>query len=109
MNSQDFWLTTLLLTCATILTRASFFVFGHVKLPNKVQHALRYAPAAAMAAIVIPELVLPGAPLTANLLNPKLLAGIGAVGFFLYRRHLLGTIVVGMGLFTLFRLLLPTV
>ena len=109
MNSPDFWLTTFLLTCSTILTRASFFVFGHVKLPHKVQHALRYAPAAAMAAIVIPELVLPGASMTANLLNPKLLAAIGAAGFFLYRRHLLGTIVVGMVLFTLFRLFLPTV
>ena len=106
MSSIDVWLTILLLTVATIVTRASFFVFGHVKLPHRVQHALRYAPAAAMAAIVIPDLILPGASIAANLMNPKLLAALGATVFFLLTRHLLGTIIAGMALFTLFRLFL---
>jgi branched-subunit amino acid transport protein len=106
MSTFDIWLTIALLTLSTILTRSSFFVLGHVKLPHKVQHALRYAPAAAMAAIVIPDLVLPGAPLMANLSNPKLLATLGAVGCFLLTRHLLGTIIAGMALFTVLRLVL---
>jgi branched-subunit amino acid transport protein len=78
-----------------------------VKLPPRVQHALRYAPAAAMAAIVLPDLVLSGGSISLNVTNnPKLLAGIGAAVFFVATRRMLGTIVVGMVLFTVLRLVL---
>jgi branched-subunit amino acid transport protein len=107
MTAGDIWLTILLLTVATIVTRSSFFLLGNaVKLPPKVQHALRYAPAAALAAIVIPDLVLSGAAVDVVWLNPKLWAGIGATLFFVTTRHLLGTIVAGMALYTVFRLAL---
>ena len=50
MNSYDVWLTIALLTIATVVTRSSFFLIGdRLRLPAKVQHALRYAPAAALA------------------------------------------------------------
>jgi branched-subunit amino acid transport protein len=107
MSAGDIWLTILLLTVATILTRSSFFLLGDsVKLPPKVQHALRYAPAAALAAIVIPDLVLAGGAAEVMLVSPKLLAGVGAALFFVKMRHLLGTIVVGMVLYTIFRMTL---
>lgn len=107
MSASEIWLTIVLLTIATILTRSSFFFLGHaVKLPEKVQHALRYAPAAALAAIVAPDLVLADGSLSLTLLNPKLTAGIGAALFFLTTRHLLGTIVVGMGLYSVLRVTL---
>lgn len=107
MTTFDIWLTIILLTVATILTRSSFFLLGHaVKLPPKVQHALRYAPAAALAAIVAPDLVLADGSLQLTFLNPKLMAGIGAAAFFLWTRHLLGTIIAGMGLYTLLRVIL---
>lgn len=106
MNDSDTWITIILLTVATILTRSSFFLLGNaVKFPPKVQHALRYAPAAALAAIVVPDLLLSGGAVTVSLANPKLLAGVGAAVFFVATGRLLGTIVVGMGLFTLIRLL----
>ncbi|MEO8169647.1 MAG: AzlD domain-containing protein [Oxalobacteraceae bacterium] len=106
MNDFDTWITIILLTVATILTRSSFFLLGNaVKFPPKVQHALRYAPAAALAAIIAPDLLLSGATVSFDWANPKLLAAIGAGLFFVTTRHLLGTIVVGMALFTVFRLL----
>ena len=107
MNDFDTWITIVLLTIATILTRGfSFFLFGDaIKLPPKVQHALRYAPAAALAAIVAPDLVMSGGAVSLSWLNPKLMAGIGAALFFMTTRHLLGTIMVGMGLFTVLRLI----
>lgn len=106
MNAVDTWITIGLLTVATILTRSSFFFIGNsIKLPAKVQHALRYAPAAAMAAIVVPDLVTNGGSLSLTWMNPKLMAGIGASIFFLITRHLLGTIIVGMALFTVLRLI----
>lgn len=107
MSAVDTWLTILLLTVATIVTRSSFFLLGHaVKLPPKVQHALRYAPAAALAAIVAPDLVMANGALQLTWANPKLLAGIGATAFFLTTRHLLGTIIVGMALYSLLRVML---
>jgi len=107
MSALETWLTILLLTVATILTRSSFFLLGHaVKLPPKVQHALRYAPAAALAAIVAPDLALVDGALQLSWTNPKLLAGVGAAAFFLTTRHLLGTIIVGMALYSLLRVML---
>ncbi|RZI41473.1 AzlD domain-containing protein [Herbaspirillum sp. HC18] len=107
MSAADIWLTIILLTVATVLTRSSFFMLGHaVKLPPKVQHALRYAPAAALAAIVVPDLVLANGALQLTWMNPKLVAGIGATAFFLATRHLLGTIIAGMALYTLLRVML---
>ena len=107
MNAFDVWVSIVLLTMSTLLTRSGFFLFGHaVKLPPKLQHALGYAPAAAMAAIVMPDLVTSGGAVDINWANPKLLAGIGGGIFFLATRHLLGTIVAGMTLFTVLRLAL---
>lgn len=107
MSAVDVWLTIVLLTVATILTRSSFFFLGHaVKLPPKVQHALRYAPAAALAAIVVPDLVLANGALQLTWMNPKLVAGVGAAAFFLATRHLLGTIIAGMALYSLLRIIM---
>jgi len=52
------WLTFILIGLATTLPRASFIVLGsRVRLPSVVQRALRYAPAAALAAIVTPDVL----------------------------------------------------
>lgn len=107
MSTGEIWLAIVLLAGASIVTRSSFFLFGHaVKLPPKVQHALRYAPAAALAAVVAPDLLLADGVVHLSLTNPKLVAGIGATAFFLMTRHLLGTIIVGMALYTLLRITL---
>ena len=107
MNPTDIWIVTGLLTLATIIARSSLFLLGHaVKMPPKVLHALRYAPAAALAAIIAPDLLLQGGALNLSFANPKLLAAVAAIGFYLWSRHLLGTIVVGMLAFSLFRITL---
>ena len=105
MSPSDIWLIIGLLTLATLIARSSLFLLGHaVKLPPKVIHALRYAPAAALAAIIAPDLLVQGnGELVTSLVNPKLLAAVGASLFFLWSRHLLGTIVVGMLLFSALR------
>lgn len=104
MSESYIWIVIGLLTVATIITRSSLFLLGHaVKLPPKMMHALRYAPAAALAAIVAPDLLLQGGALGLTWNNPKLMAGIIAAVFFLGTRHLLGTLVVGMTAFSLLR------
>ena len=73
--SNDLWLwfTLLFIAAATHLPRASFIVLGsRVALPPVLQRALRYAPAAALAAIIAPDVLLVQGELTA--LNPKIAA-----------------------------------
>ena len=104
MNTTEIWITIALLTLATLIARSSLFLLGHaVKLPPKLLHALRYAPAAALAAIIAPDLLVQGGTLNLSLMNPKLLAAIIATLFFLRTRHLFGTIVVGMLMFSVLR------
>jgi branched-subunit amino acid transport protein len=107
MSAMDIWLTIAALVVANLSTRCSFFLIGDaVKLPPKIQHALRYAPAAALAALIAPDLILSGGVVDLTWANPKLMASIGAAIYFAVTRQLLGTIVVGMGLFTVLRLVL---
>lgn len=74
----NLWLVFLLIALATTLPRASFILLGsRVTLPLALQRALRYAPAAALAAIVVPDIVVVGG--TVNPVNPKLAAAAVAV------------------------------
>ena len=50
-----------------------------VALPERVQHALRYAPACALVALIVPEVVLQSGTLALNLSNPKLIATVVTV------------------------------
>lgn len=72
------WLIFILIALATTLPRASFIVLGNrIALPSVLHRALRYAPAAALAAIVVPDVLVVGG--TVDMLNPKLAAAIAAV------------------------------
>ena len=107
MTDWEIWAVIGVLTVATVATRSSFWLIGHrVSIPKRVQEMLRYAPACALAAIVGPDLLLePGGQLHLGLDNPKLLAGLAALGFYLLRRNMLETILFGMATFTLLRVL----
>jgi branched-subunit amino acid transport protein len=75
LDGGTVWLTFFLLALATTLPRASFIVLGNrVTLPSRVRRALRYAPAAALAAVLAPDLLVTSG--TVALLNPRLGAGI---------------------------------
>ena len=80
------WLTFVLIGLATTLPRASFIVLGgRVRLPSVLQRALRYAPAAALAAIVVPDVLVVGGDFAP--LNPKLAGVIAAVSAALLSRN----------------------
>ena len=108
MSDLDIWLVIIFLTLATFMTRSSFWLVGHhINLPKRVQEALRYAPACALAAIIVPDLLNYQGQLLITVTNPRLIAGVVASAFFFIRRDMLLTIIVGMGTFTLARLFLP--
>lgn len=98
------WLTIGLLLMATVISRSALFLMGRsLKISPTLMHALRYAPAAALSAIVAPDLFMQAGQTDVSLVNPKLVAGIAASLFFLWTRHMLGTIVVGMLVFSVMR------
>ena len=85
-----------LLTICSVLTRAGFMVFGdYIPLPDSVRRALRYAPAAALTAIVVPDL-LPWKADVGPIFDYKLVAAMLGIVVFLRSRSAVLVIVVGM-------------
>lgn len=109
MSALEVWYAIGFLFLATLVSRCLVFLFAdRLRLPPLAQHALRYAPAAAMAAIVLPDLLTaPGGLPDPSWHNPKLMAGLAAAAFYLLTRHMLGMIAVGMLLFGLLRVVFP--
>ncbi|QEI07959.1 AzlD domain-containing protein [Pigmentiphaga aceris] len=99
MSAQlDFWYAVLVIAAMalnTFITRCGYLLFGdHIPLSPSVRRALKYAPVAALAAIVVPEM----APWTVDgpQLDLRLLAGLSAIPVFLISRSITLTMVVGM-------------
>lgn len=85
-----------LLAFCSVLTRASFLIFGdYIPLPDGVRRALRYAPAAALTAIIVPD-VLPWKAGVGPVFDYKLVAAVIAVTLFLRTRSAVLVIVSGM-------------
>lgn len=90
------WIAFVLLALTTLLTRGSFIVIGERgRLPAVVQRALRYAPAAALSALIVPDLLLVQGSI--DPLNPKLLAGLVVVAVALRWRSPWLPFILGMG------------
>lgn len=109
MSDWEIWAVIGALCVATAAARSSLWLVGHrITIPKRVQEMLRFAPACALAAIIAPDMLM-GADghVQATLLNPRLLAGIAAVVFYLVRKNMLQTILFGMVAFTGLRLALP--
>ncbi len=105
MSDMEVWIVIILLTVATFIARSSFWLVGqHINLPKRVQEALRYAPACALAAIILPDIILTNAEVDLSISNPRLVAGIAASAFFLVKRNMLMTIFFGMAVYTYIRL-----
>ena len=91
------WLAIVVAGVGTFLLRASFlFLFERVGgVPSRLERALRYVPAAVLAALVVPALAAPdGAPTVVG--NDRLLAGALAALVAWRTESVLATIVVGM-------------
>ena len=67
-----------------------------VPLNDWLRQGLRYAPLAAMAAVVVPEIVMQQGHLIHTWQDARLFAAAAGAAWFWWRRGILGTIVVGM-------------
>jgi branched-subunit amino acid transport protein len=105
MTTAQIWLAIAGMTLVTALTRAFFLLGGErAVLPERVQRTLRYAPAAALVAVVLPDVVQTPQGISFALGNHALYGTLAGLAWFLWRRSMLGTIVVGMLVFTVLRL-----
>ena len=94
------------LTALTVLTRGFFFLSRRpLPMPPWLLKGLRFAPLAAMAAVVAPQIVMEDGKWLTSSLDPRIWGALAAVGWFFWRRGLLGTILAGTGAYVLVQLL----
>lgn len=82
----------------TFCIRYSFiYLFGRIDgMPPRIEGALRYVPAAVLAALVGPAFVDPGSTVTATLVDDRLAAGVVAAAVAWYTEDMFATLAAGM-------------
>ncbi len=93
------------LAVLTVVTRGFFFLTDReIPIPNWLRQGLRYAPLAALAAVVLPEIVLTQGQLIGTWQDARVFAALAGAAYFWWRRDILGTIVAGMAVLLPLRL-----
>jgi branched-subunit amino acid transport protein len=106
LSSTELVLAILSLAVATLATRSGILMAGErFRLSHRVNAALRFAPACALTALIVPEVLYPSGVLDLSRGNPRWLSAVVAVVFLLWRHSMPGGIAVGMAVYALMRLL----
>ena len=94
------------LAVVTVVTR-NFFLFPEreVKIPAWLQRGLKVAPLAALAAVVVPEIVMSKGSLLTTWQDARLPAVAAASLYYLWRPGVLGPLLAGLAVFLPLRLL----
>jgi len=102
MNGTDLWtvVTILGMTVMTVITRSFFFLSNKPwTLPGWAQRGLHYAPIAALAAVIVPEMVMSQGHLVDTWKDARLFAVAVGAAYFYWRKGVLGTILAGMAVY----------
>jgi branched chain amino acid efflux pump len=84
------------LAVVTVVTRGFFLISDReVELPAWAVQGLRYAPIAALVAVIAPEIVLTDGALISTWQDARIYAVLVGTAYFWWRRGILGTIVSG--------------
>ena len=96
MNAWESLATIVGLAAITVVTRGFFLLpERELPMPGWLRDGLRYAPLAALVAVVAPEVLLTNGQLTDTWRDPRIFAATAGAAWFFWRRGILGTIVVG--------------
>lgn len=106
---NEAWLgavTILGLAVVTFVAR-NFFLFPdrEVRIPAWLQRGLKVAPLAALAAVVVPEVIMTKGSLIATWQDARLPAVAAASLYYLWRPGVLGPLLAGLAVFLPLRLL----
>ena len=105
-SGTDWWTLGVIVGMAavTVITRSFFFISSRPwTLPRWAQRGLQFAPIAALAAVIAPELVMTQGHLIASWQDARIFGALAGAAFYVWRRGagqaVLGTIVVGMAVY----------
>lgn len=88
------------LAAITVVSRAFFMIpERELPLPGWLKRGLKYAPLAALAAVIAPEILMVRGELIDTFMDARLPAVLCAGIYYFWRRGILGTILVGMGVY----------
>ena len=105
MSHWELLLAIVGLTVITVVTRGFFFISEReIPIPLWLRQGLRYAPLAALVAVVAPEVVMLQGQLITTWQDARLFGAAAAAAWFWWRRGILGTILVGMAVLLPLRL-----
>lgn len=103
MSGQtDLWTMTVIvgLAAVTVIARCFFFILDRPwSMPAWAQRALQYAPVAALAGVVAPEVLMQQGQLITSLEDARIFAALAGAALYFWRRSVLLTIVGGMAVY----------
>ena len=106
LNGTDLWTLGVIvgLALVTVITRCFFFISSRPwHLPHWAQRGLQYAPIAALAAVVVPEVVMVHGELIGTWQDARIYAALAGSAYFFWRKGqgqaVLGTIASGMAVY----------
>jgi len=98
MSPLEIFFTTIGMAVISLLCRAFFLIPKQdLPMPGWLREGLRYAPIAALSAVVAPELVLTQGHLIDTWRDPRVFGALAGLALYAWRRSLFGTIVGGTG------------
>jgi branched-subunit amino acid transport protein len=88
------------LALVTLVARTFFMLpERELPMPDWLKRGLKYAPLAALTAVIAPEVLMTQGVLLNTLQDARLPAVLCACAYYFWRRGILGTIVVGMAVY----------
>jgi len=98
VSEGEIFVTTIGMALITLLCRAFFVVPKEdLPMPAWLREGLRYAPIAALSAVVAPELVLTQGQVITTWQDGRIFGALAGLAFYAWRQSLFGTIVCGTG------------
>ena len=105
-NETSVWTLVIIvgLAVVTVVTRSFFFMSSKPwHLPHWAQRGLQYAPIAALAGVIVPEMVMTQGHFISTWQDARLFAVAAGAGWYFWRKGagqaVLGTILVGMAVY----------
>lgn len=105
MSTLETIVTIAGLVLITLGTRGFFILPDReLPMPEWLREGLRYAPIGALVAVIAPDLVMTQGRLIGTWMDARLFGAAAATAWFVWRRDMLGTIIVGTGVMLILRM-----
>lgn len=105
MGTIELLVVVIGMAAITLITRGFFFLQrAQLPVPAWLIEGLRYAPLAAMVAVVAPEIVMTQGQLIHTWKDARLFGAAAATAWYFWRRGMFGTIVAGTAVLLVLKL-----